>query len=57
MIVVALMAGYVQARSWAGKLDGVRRLSFDNPMLFWLYTCGQGLVGVVLLHGVGRLLS
>ena len=55
--VAAIMTFYVVARSVAGMLDGTRRLSFDNVMLFWLYTVGQGVVGVALLHGFPRLLA
>ncbi|WP_245215499.1 cbb3-type cytochrome c oxidase subunit I [Pararoseomonas baculiformis] len=54
--VAFIMALYTQARSWAGMIDGTRRLTFDNTMLFWLYTAGQGAVGIVLLHGFPRLL-
>ncbi|SHI57269.1 cytochrome c oxidase subunit I+III [Roseomonas rosea] len=54
--VAILMALYTQARSWAGMLNGTRRLTFDNTMLFWLYTVGQGVTGIVLLHGFPRLL-
>ena len=57
VLVAAIMAGYLAARSWAGMLDGTRRVSFDNVMLFWLYTVGQGVVGLALLHGFPRLLS
>jgi cytochrome c oxidase subunit I+III len=51
-----IMVLYTQARAWAGMIDGTRRLTFDNMMLFWLYTAGQGAVGLVLLHGFPRLL-
>jgi len=54
--IAALMAGYVIVRQWAGLLDGARRVSFDNARLFILYTCAQGVAGVVLLHGFPRLL-
>jgi cytochrome c oxidase subunit I+III len=54
--VAVIMALYTQARSWAGMVDGTRRLTFDNTMLFWLYVAGQGAVGIVLLHGFPRLL-
>ncbi|HEY8613382.1 MAG TPA: cbb3-type cytochrome c oxidase subunit I [Roseomonas sp.] len=56
LAVSVIMALYTQARSWAGMIDGTRRLTFDNTMLFWLYTAGQGAVGIVLLHGFPRLL-
>jgi cytochrome c oxidase subunit I+III len=55
--VAAVMAGYLTARCWAGMLDGTRRVSFDNVMLFWLYTVGQGVVGLALLHGFPWLLA
>ncbi|MFC7477230.1 cbb3-type cytochrome c oxidase subunit I [Dankookia sp. GCM10030260] len=55
--VAFIMAFYVAARAWAGMLDGTRRLSFDIVMLFWLYTSGQGVVGLLLLHGFPRLLA
>ena len=38
------------------EIDGTRRLTFDNTVLFWLYTAGQGAAGIVLLHGFPRLL-
>jgi cytochrome c oxidase subunit I+III len=39
-----LMAGYTLARLAAGKLDAVRRATFDSTWLVWLYTALQGLV-------------
>jgi len=54
--VALLMAGYTQARAWAGILDGERRLVFDNTRLFFLYVCGQGAAGLALLHGFPWLL-
>ena len=38
---VAIMALYTIARWWAGKLDSVRRSTFDNTMLFWHYATAQ----------------
>ena len=54
---VAIMALYTIARWWAGKLDSVRRSTFDNTMLFWHYATAQGLVGVLVVHGFPRLLG
>ena len=45
-----LMLGYALARLLTGRLDGERRLSMDNTLLFVLYTVGQGTVGLALLH-------
>jgi cytochrome c oxidase subunit I+III len=54
---VAIMALYTIARWWTGKLDSVRRSTFDNTMLFWHYATAQGLVGVIVVHGFPRLLG
>ena len=51
LAVVLIMTAYLIARSWAGRLDGIRRVTFDNCRLFWLYTVAQGLVGLALVHG------
>jgi cytochrome c oxidase subunit I+III len=48
--VVTIMATYLLARSWARMLDGIRRVSFDNCRLFWLYTVGQGLVALAIVY-------
>ncbi len=46
--VILLMALFTLARSLAGKLDGMRRSTFDNTMLFWHYMTGQGLAALAL---------
>src|SRR3546814_4505145 len=38
----AVMVLYTLARSLCGMLDAERRVTFDNTMLFWHYTVGQG---------------
>jgi cytochrome c oxidase subunit I+III len=53
----AIMAVYTIARWLAGKLDGVRRTTFDNTMLFWHYTTAQGLIGLLLTYGFPRLVG
>jgi cytochrome c oxidase subunit I+III len=55
--IVVLMLGYALARSLVGRLDGERRLSMDNTMLFALYTAGQGITGLALQHLFPRLLA
>jgi cytochrome c oxidase subunit I+III len=51
VITAAIMALFTIARWWAGKLDSVRRSTFDNTMLFWHYTTAQGLVGLLVTYG------
>jgi cytochrome c oxidase subunit I+III len=57
VIVTVIMGFYAVARWLAGKLDSVRRTTYDNVMLFWHYTTGQGLIGLALLYGFPRLVA
>jgi cytochrome c oxidase subunit I+III len=52
-----VMGPYTIARSVCGLLDAQRRATFDNTMLMWHYTVGQGLVGLALVHLSPRLLA
>ena len=45
-----VMALYLAARSWAGLVDPVRRVTFDCIRLFWFYTVAQALAGMALTH-------
>lgn len=49
------MALYLVARSVAGLVDPVRRVTFDNVRLFWFYAVAQGLAGLALTHAFPRL--
>lgn len=49
-----IMAGFCIARLWAGQLNSVRRVVYDNLSLLWHYTTGQSLFGLVLMHGFPR---
>ena len=51
-----IMALYCCARDLSGKLSPVRRATLDNTALFWYYTAGQGLLGVVIVHGFPRVI-
>jgi cytochrome c oxidase subunit I+III len=55
--VVAVMGLYTVARSFAGMLDGVRRSTFDNTMLYWHWTTLQGVVGLVIVYAFPRLVG
>jgi cytochrome c oxidase subunit I+III len=49
------LALFALARRAAGRLDRVRRVTFDNARLFWHYVVAQTLVGLLLVHGFPRL--
>lgn len=51
---VAVMAGFTLARIAAGRIDGTRRVVFDNLALLWGYAIGQAAVGLALIHGFPR---
>ncbi|WP_102960568.1 cytochrome c oxidase subunit I [Mangrovicella endophytica] len=53
VIVLCLFAG---ARLATRQMDRVRRVTFDNAFLLYAYTAGQGLFGLLLVHGFPRLL-
>jgi cytochrome c oxidase subunit I+III len=55
VLTTLIMGLYTIARWLTGKLDSVRRTTFDNTMLFWYYTVGQGLVGLMVVYGFPRL--
>jgi cytochrome c oxidase subunit I+III len=57
VVTVMIMGIYTIARSIAGLLDNVRRVTFDNTMLFWHYTVGQALVGLALINIFPRLVG
>ncbi|RDI61125.1 cbb3-type cytochrome c oxidase subunit I [Microvirga subterranea] len=52
-----IMGLYTIARWLAGKLDSVRRATFDNTMLFWYYTVGQGTAGLLVVYGFPKLVG
>ena len=55
--VLAIMGLYTIARSVAGLLDPVRRVTFDNTAVYWHAIVVQGLVALALVHGFPRLLE
>ena len=54
-VAALIMSLYTVTRSLAGLLDPVRRATYDNTMLFWHYTVGQGLLSLLIVHGFPRL--
>ena len=56
LVATAVIMGfYTIARSVVSKLTATRRGTFDNTMLFCHYTVGQGLVGLLIVHGFPRI--
>jgi len=55
VFAIVVMALFTLARHFTGKLDTVRRGSFENTSLLLYYTAGQGLLGLFLVHGFPRL--
>jgi cytochrome c oxidase subunit I+III len=57
VIPVLLMGAFVLGRLFTGQIDTRRRVTFDNLRLLWLYAAGQGLFGLLLIHGFPRLVA
>jgi cytochrome c oxidase subunit I+III len=55
--VVILMGGFAAVRDLAGRVDRVRRVTFDNARLFWHYAVAQSLLGLALVHAFPRLVG
>jgi cytochrome c oxidase subunit I+III len=49
-IVLAVMGGYLLARSWSGKLADNARATMDNTWLMWHYVTVQGVVAIWLVR-------
>ncbi|HYI29204.1 MAG TPA: cytochrome c oxidase subunit I [Bradyrhizobium sp.] len=56
-IPVIVWAGFVVARLFAGHVDRRRRATVENLILLWLYVAGQGLFGLLLVHGFPRIVT
>ncbi len=57
VFAVVLMSAFALARHFTGRLDAVRRVTFDNAALLLFYSAGQGLLGLLLVHGFPRLIA
>ena len=57
VVPVVLWACFIVARLYAGHIDTRRRVMLDNLTLLWLYTAGQGLLGLLLVHGFPRVVT
>src|SRR5690606_22625850 len=54
---VLIMALFVIARHFTGKLDSVRFASLENTCLLAWYTVGQALISLLLIHGFPRIIN
>jgi cytochrome c oxidase subunit I+III len=54
-LALIVMTGFVLARTFCRRLDASRRVTFDNLTLLHYYAIGQGLLGMLLMHGFPRL--
>ena len=57
VFVLVIMGLFTMARHIAGRLDGERRVTFDNFKLLYFYAVAQSLLGLVLIHGFPRLIG
>jgi cytochrome c oxidase subunit I+III len=53
--VLLIMALYLAARTFAGLVDPVRRVTYDCIRIFWYYAVVQALAGLALTHLFPRL--
>lgn len=54
---VAIMTAYGLARYFTGKMDCVRRATFESTALLTYYTAAQGLFGLLLINGFPRIIG
>ena len=57
VLAVIVMSLFTVARHATGRLDAVRRGSFENTALLLYYTAAQTLFGLLLVHGFPRLVG
>ncbi|GGC12162.1 cytochrome c oxidase subunit I [Oxalicibacterium flavum] len=57
MAVLVLLAAYLLARSWAGRLGPSSRGTLDNIALIWHYVTLQGCVAAFAIHMLPRLME
>jgi cytochrome c oxidase subunit I+III len=57
VLLLAIIAAYLCARSWSGKLTPSSRGTLDNSALIWHYTTLQGLAGAVAVYLVPLLMG
>jgi cytochrome c oxidase subunit I+III len=56
-VVLVILAFYLCARSWTGRLTPASRATLDNCALIWHYTTLQGLVAAAAIHLLPTLMT
>jgi cytochrome c oxidase subunit I+III len=54
LAVLTLMAGYLLARSWRGRLRPDARATLDNTTVLWHCVTAQGVMGALLVQWLPR---
>jgi cytochrome c oxidase subunit I+III len=57
VVAVVVVGMFTLARLAAGRLDPTRRITFDSLALLAYYGAGQGLLGVLLVHGFPKAMA
>ncbi|MHC1551642.1 cytochrome c oxidase subunit I [Phyllobacterium sp. K27] len=57
VLALFVMGLFTIARHIAGRLDSVRRVTFDNYRLLYYYAAAQSLAGLLLVHGFPRMIG
>ncbi|MEQ8700529.1 MAG: cytochrome c oxidase subunit I [Bauldia litoralis] len=57
VLAVAIMSLFTIARHFAGRLDAVRRGTFEHTSLLLYFAAAQAMIGLLLVHGFPRLMG
>jgi cytochrome c oxidase subunit I+III len=49
-VLLTFMVLFTLARHLTGKLDSIRRNTFDNTRIMWYFSAAQALVGLIVIH-------
>jgi cytochrome c oxidase subunit I+III len=57
VVAVVVIGAYTLTRLAVGRLSASRRVTFDTLALLSYYAAGQGMLGLLLVHGFPRAVS
>ena len=49
-VLLTFMVLFTLARHLTGKLDSIRRNTFDNTQIMWYFSAAQALIGLLVIH-------